>query len=83
MINISDKLQYLLNILEDNSKKIQKEFDKIKNEKSDEAELVKTILQEEKSKCNMIHDEIKKYSENHCNLVMLTDNELDRLCGGI
>lgn len=83
MIDLSNNLQYLLNTLGDNSKNIQKEFDKIKDEKSDEIELVKTILQEEKSKCDMTFNEIKKYSEKHCNLVMLTDDELDKLCGGI
>lgn len=83
MINISDNFQFIINALKDNSKNLQKEADSFKNEKGDQAELIIQILNEKKQKTDMVADRLEKNFENHCNLVMLTDDELDRLCGGI
>lgn len=82
MINISDNFQFIINALKDNSKNLQKEADSFKNEKGDQAELIVQILNEKKQSVDMVCNRLKENSEKHCNLVMLTDDELDRLCGG-
>lgn len=82
MINISDNFQFIINALKDNSKNLQKEADSFKNEQGEQSEFIVQILKENKQKTDMVADRLEKNFESHCNLVMLTDDELDRLCGG-
>lgn len=83
MINISDNFQFIINALKDNSKNLQKEADSFKNGQGEQSEFIVQILKENKQKTDMVANRLEKNFESHCNLVMLTDDELDRLCGGI
>lgn len=82
MINISDNFQFIINALKDNSKNLQKEADSFKNEQGEQSEFIVQILKENKQKTDMVASRLEKNFESHCNLVLLTDAELDRLCGG-
>lgn len=81
MINISDNFQFIINALKDNSKNLQKEVDSFKKEQGEQSEFIVQLLKENKQKTDMVADRLEKNFEGHCNLVMLTDDELDRLCG--
>ena len=80
MINISDNLQFILNNLKESSDDIQKDINELKDEKGDQAELILQILKERKQKIDAVHKRLKEHSAVHYNLVMLTDEELDKLC---
>ena len=82
MINISDNFQFIINALKDNSKNLQKAADSFKNEQGEQSNFIVQILKENKQKTDMVADRLEKNFESHCNLVLLTDKELDRLCGG-
>jgi hypothetical protein len=83
MINISDNFQFIINALKDNSKNLQKEANYFINEQGEEqSKFIVQILKENKQKTDMVANRLEKNFESHCNLVMLTDDELDKLCGG-
>lgn len=80
MINISDNVQFLLNNLKESSDSLQNDIDEFKDDNGEQAKLIVSIIKERKQKVDMVYNRLKENSEKHCNLVMLTDDELDKLC---
>lgn len=83
MINISDNLQFILNNLKESSDSLQNDIDEFKDDNGEQAKLIVSVIKERKQKIDRVYTRLEYHSKEHYNLVMLTDDELDKLCEGL
>ena len=84
MINITSDFESILNSLRDRSATLKQEHEELKDEQGGQADLIKNIILDRKSQVDAQINRLYNayYDNQHHNLVFLTDEELDRLCGG-
>lgn len=84
MINLTTDIQQLTAALTYKIDGLNKELNNLAENPVEGSDFIIPILEQNRSQAEELLDKINKYTdEGFCNLVLLDDDKLDYLCGGI